>query len=91
MKSFLCSKLGPSREGFSTHCTNQCHPVGLLQAALEAHAGVGGGGARHARLHQLLEAVLHLPHVTHLNGNHLPLLERVLLSSLNAADNRDLK
>lgn len=64
--------------------TNQCHPLWLLQAALEAHVGIDVWWARHARLHQLLEAVFHLPHVTHFDGDHLPLQVRVLLPSLNA-------
>lgn len=64
--------------------TNQCHPLWLLQAALEAHVGIDVWWARHARLHQLLEAVLHLSHVTHFDGDHLPLQVRVLLPSLNA-------
>lgn len=68
-----------------TDRTNQSHPLGVLQAALEAHVGVPVLRARHTGLHQLLEAILHLPHVTHLNGNHFPLLERVLLPSLRMA------
>lgn len=63
--------------------TDQSHPLRVFKAAQEAHVGVRGRGARHAGLHQLLKAVLHLSHVTNLDGNHLPLLERVLLPSLN--------
>lgn len=74
-----------NRDSKCTERTNQSHPLGVLQAALEAHVGVPFLRARHTGLHQLLEAVLHLPHVTHLDGNHLPLLERVLLPSLSTA------
>lgn len=66
--------------------TDQRHPLRVLQAAQEAHVGVSGGWARHARLHQLFETVLHLSHVTHLDGHHLPLLEGVLLPSLRTTN-----